>query len=521
MENDGISTREGGISGADEYEQTTHDSFRGPHINSHTNRSHNTDAGLDPSEEVTVAAYDSSDPPLRDFPADSSSFLTTLSQMEGASFASEDNSASALALALASAPASGNLNVGDGHEKELHEVEQHKLPQSCRICGNSSTGDSRAMVRFWSEGATATPDISLHVFCGKTASILNSKPHFEILLKAGLKNKHGIGPDVNFALARTRSAVAQGGEADKDPKRLDKEYYLVKEFEGHLSSIRSLQQKRETSITPQLAQMTGQPAPMPAHFFADISPVNPTFNKPTVHKASRNYAMHKYPYKYTQGGGPQVDWANANARDPLASALAFGRDEAHASAYRASDHAANGRVRCRCGGIYNPTKGAGSWKAHVKTKRHTLYESQSHTSSSLGPVGTMLYKDSNNILPIPLSDLNRNNSLGLRHIDEHQGNVAAAHTQSSEERGDYIVHASENQGNHANAQTLTNEDQGNYTAIMPYTSNGDENYTVARPHSDDEQGTYNNEHYLKGTSSIQEGRDVSSKQDEAAEKSRR
>jgi len=504
MENDGLSTREEEVSGADEFEPTSHDSFRDTHTsNSPTNRRHNSDEGLDPSEEeVTVAAYDSSDPPLRDFPP---AFLSTLSQMEGStSFASENNpaTASASASALTSASASGNLGDGVVHEKKLHEVEQHQLPQNCRICGKNSTGNSRAMVRFCSEDATATPDISLHVFCGKTASILNSQPHFEILLKAGLKNKHGIGPDVNFALARTRSALAQGGEADKDPKRLDKEYYLVKEFEGHLKSIRGLQQKREISIISQLGHMSGgQPAPpMPPHFFTDT-------NKPTVHKASRNYIMQKHAYKYSQGGGPKVDWANA--RNPLASALAFGRDEAqHTFAYRASDSAAKGRVRCRCGGMYNPTKGSGSWKTHEKTKRHTLWESQSHTS------------DSNNILPIPLSDLNRNSSLGLRHIDEHHGNFGVAHTQSSEHRGNYVVHASENQGNHSIAQTLTNEDQRNYTAVMPYANNGEGDYTVARPHIDDEQGACSDEHYHAGSSSIQDGRDVPSKQDEAADKAR-
>merc|ERR1712238_482469 len=49
---------------------------------------------------------------------------------------------------------------------------------------------------------------------------------------------HGIGPDINFALARTRSTVAQGGEAEKDLRRLEKEYYLVQEFEENLASLR-------------------------------------------------------------------------------------------------------------------------------------------------------------------------------------------------------------------------------------------------------------------------------------------
>lgn len=211
MENDDMSAREGEVAGSGESQQTTHDSFRGPQMNSHMDRRYIPNAGLAPTEETTASAYDSSGPTLRDFPA-ASSLLPTLSQIECNSFPSENNSASALE----------NSDISDLHEKESHDAEQQHVPQSCQICRKSSMENSRAMVRFLPNGVNAASDISLHVFCGKTASILNSQPHLEILLKAGLKNKHGIGPDVNFALARTRSAVAQGGEADKDPKRLDK-----------------------------------------------------------------------------------------------------------------------------------------------------------------------------------------------------------------------------------------------------------------------------------------------------------
>lgn len=90
----------------------------------------------------------------------------------------------------------------------------------CLICQRP---DDRPLLHFGGYN-----DIYLHVFCGKTASILPDVncPDLEILSKAGLKNKHGTGPDVNAALVRTRSAVA------------DKEYYLVREFEAVLEEIR-------------------------------------------------------------------------------------------------------------------------------------------------------------------------------------------------------------------------------------------------------------------------------------------
>lgn len=253
-----------------------------------------------------------------------------------------------------------------------------------------------------------------------------------------------------------------------------------------MRSIRSLQHKREPSIIPQMS-MTAQvsaplsaptPAHMPAHFFTDISKANSTSSKPRVHKASRNPIIPKNPHKYTQEEGPQVDWASVH--DPLTTATSsFGRDKADASAYRASD----GRVRCPCGGIYNPSKGAGSWKAHVKTKRHALW--------------------------------------GGRHVDEDQRNFALAHTHTSEVQGNYVLHTSENQGNYVIAQPHnTSEDQGNYTAAMSYNGNDQGNYAITQPHIYEEQGSCSSEHYLAGTTTMLEGRDISTKQEEAAEEAK-
>jgi hypothetical protein len=167
---------------------------------------------------------------------------------------------------------------------EAADAEQQRLDESmlrCRICGQGRI-EGRPILRFLPvphdvHAATAAPsvvsfpqDICLHIFCGKTASILPSvnQPELEILTKAGLKNKHGIGPEVNAALARTRCAVlAQEGAAgagaagttntnttgtsgtgtssttstsasSASNSSKEKQYYLVREFEAHLAAIR-------------------------------------------------------------------------------------------------------------------------------------------------------------------------------------------------------------------------------------------------------------------------------------------
>lgn len=123
-------------------------------------------------------------------------------------------------------------------------------PWVCRICGKL---DERPMVRF--RGVehdmsllaaapsvdTFSQDIALHVFCGKTASILPNvnRPDLEILTKAGLKNKHGIGPEVNAALARTRSSTVNSlQDQQSQQQQPPKQFYLVREFEAHLTAIR-------------------------------------------------------------------------------------------------------------------------------------------------------------------------------------------------------------------------------------------------------------------------------------------
>lgn len=161
---------------------------------------------------------------------------------------------------------------------EEADAEQQRLDQSllrCRVCGQGVT-EGRPLLRFLPMDpalaalttralpqnippvTTFADDVSLHVFCGKTASILPSvnQPDLEILTKAGLKNKHGIGAEVNAALARTRCAalVTQGSEettslvtstgagtpsSTSTDNKQGKQYFLVREFEAHLAAIRS------------------------------------------------------------------------------------------------------------------------------------------------------------------------------------------------------------------------------------------------------------------------------------------
>ncbi len=148
---------------------------------------------------------------------------------------------------------------------EEADAEQQRLDQSllrCRICGQGII-EGRPILRFLPMNpslatlttqalpptspsiATFPEDICLHIFCGKTASILPTvnQPDMEILTKAGLKNKHGIGAEVNAALARTRCAsivtLNKTEETPSSANKQEKQYFLVREFEAHLAAIRS------------------------------------------------------------------------------------------------------------------------------------------------------------------------------------------------------------------------------------------------------------------------------------------
>mmetsp|Transcript_1410 Transcript_1410/g.2031 ORF Transcript_1410/g.2031 Transcript_1410/m.2031 type:complete len:367 (+) Transcript_1410:34-1134(+) len=126
----------------------------------------------------------------------------------------------------------------------LYRLRSDAEPGVCLICNKSQKEEPRAMVRFLPNPPDATEDITVHVFCGKTVAILPAATeknedlaNYEIILKAGLKHKHGIGSKIDLAISRSRCALARGGEADNDSKRESKEYFLVQEFESHLKNI--------------------------------------------------------------------------------------------------------------------------------------------------------------------------------------------------------------------------------------------------------------------------------------------
>jgi len=333
-------------------------------------------------EDASISPYESPDLPnttIRDFSAGPSPYIPRCPQTESSGFGFDN---------IPTSSASGR--EGKARSRTVHKMPQQQMSQSCQICGKNSQEDPRAMVYF-APTASAPSAVYLHVFCGKTASILPQmpQPHFEIMLKAGLKNKHGIGPDVNFALARTRSALAQGGEADQDPKRLDKEYYLVKEFEGHLNSVRSFQHRKThvASMPPQMAV----PAPLhasvppsishtiPGHLFTDVSNKKPKARERGVHKVSQSYRKPSQRYhRYEQQRHySQQKWTETS--ENIANM---------ATQSRTSDlH--QGRVQCPCGGIYNENKAA-SCRAHLKTKRHIQWASCEPISNSLDSSHTHL-----------------------------------------------------------------------------------------------------------------------------------
>lgn len=225
----------------------------------------------------------------------------------------------------------------------------------CQLCHRDDE-DGRPLLRFLPVDYQQkfTEYICLHVFCGKTASIFGQSPHLEILTKAGLKNKHGLGPEVNSALARTRHAVIPG-----DPKQ----YYLVREFEAHLSDIRQSNQRsvgQEWDVNP------------PSHLRPPVPPDAALFE---FHDADDN---------------ANVDFIDSALQEPElvtngVEDLSFARG---AKRKRTVDTellpqvAPDGKHRCLCGGTYWPTdtpKGQASWRAHFATKRHQRWLDEGKT----------------------------------------------------------------------------------------------------------------------------------------------
>ena len=220
----------------------------------------------------------------------------------------------------------------------------------CQLC-HSDDQDGRPLLRFLPVDYQQkfTENICLHVFCGKTASIFGQSPHLEILTKPGLKNKHGLGPEVNSALARTRHAVIPG-----DPKQ----YYLVREFEAHLADIRQSNQQRTVGQDWDVHHP-------PSHLQPPIAPEVALFE---FHDADDNAANVDF-----IDTALQESVLVANAAEGLTFARGTKRQRTIDDTELLPQIAPDGKHRCLCGGTYWPTdtpKGQASWRAHLATKRH-------------------------------------------------------------------------------------------------------------------------------------------------------
>jgi hypothetical protein len=266
--------------------------------------------------------------------------------------------------ASAPAPSDSRTNTSNANRSTNNTANL-----KCRICGKCKEDDDRPMCHFLPAPVdehtqavapgvvTFDQEIVLHVFCGKTASILPSinQPDLEILSKAGIKNKHGIGPEVNGALARTRSCTATG-EGSKE-----KTFFIVKEFEAHLAAIRSAsigaaserfaveQPRYAYYVNPQIEAAYHASLPMHAHY----------------QNAMMDHGLDMYqavaaaaavPIKTTKGA-PHKAGHTYQKRDP----------------WEIPQDALEGKIRCGCGGTHLPTgtsRGDASWRSHVLTKRH-------------------------------------------------------------------------------------------------------------------------------------------------------
>jgi hypothetical protein len=207
-------------------------------------------------------------------------------------------------IAVAAEAAANAVEEADAAVQQAQQQQQlssslshHNFPV-CRICGqggsiisppnqqslSQSTTNHRPMLRFLPtiipcDVATTSSDVTdtfsedawLHIFCGKTAGFvfISNNPHhhttttgdthqqqqqnndnnnnarWEIMSKAGLKHKYGIGREVNAALNRTRFAMVPDSNAtaasmsgsNKKQSLATRQYYLVREFEANLIAV--------------------------------------------------------------------------------------------------------------------------------------------------------------------------------------------------------------------------------------------------------------------------------------------
>jgi hypothetical protein len=288
------------------------------------------------------------------------------------------------------------------------ESQEHLATRTCRICNKS---DGRTMIHFSPtvtdptvaqiapHVTTFSEDLALHVFCAKTASILPTvnMPQYEILSKAGIKNKHGIGNEVNTALARTRCAVTPG------PGGKDKQFYLVQEFEANLAGVRvatgTHHMYQMVSHAPEIAipahphHLYAQPPSTPnstatndglsehQHLYTNDSADAHSTDATTTYTAalpSPQQQQPQYYHHHQQQQSLKPSPVRASAGTTLRKASVGHYNTSDWTAYPPPEEeqmelTSDGKVKCPCGGTYLPRgtpKGASSWRSHVMTKRH-------------------------------------------------------------------------------------------------------------------------------------------------------
>lgn len=352
-------------------------------------------------------------------------------------------------IAFAAEAAAEAVEAADAASQQ-QQLEDALL--TCRICGRGNE-EGRPILRFLPvdhnvNAARAAPgvrsfmeDIGLHIFCGKTASILPSvnQPELEILTKAGLKNKHGIGAEVNAALARTRCAVLQTPEAK------EKQYYLVREFEAHLAAIRHThiqflsapaaegggngtgssqapqplahptqahpqppQQDIGTILHTIMDQQEQHPhhqqpynpyqhmqpplQPTPDYSIDPPPPSNSNSNtlKPTAYKASAGM-IHKPGSRGVRNNNNRnnnqeellIPHPSSSSSSPPLTTLTTNNHNHNHTATNTSMLTDEGKIQCDCGGTHWPTgtpRGAASFRSHISTKRHQKWAQDNDVS---------------------------------------------------------------------------------------------------------------------------------------------
>jgi len=316
------------------------------------------------------------------------------------------------AAATSDSPASPEQHQGEEKEEQHnnHPLEQQgeeggaegEGDPVCRIC---RVLDDRPLLRFhpsdWAPSVTPTcsQHIALHQFCGKTASILQDQPDLEILTKAGLKRKHGIGSEIQAALARTRSATADNNNV----------FYLVREFEAHLAAI-----KAPLMVPPPLPMVGSAATTAYGGYVITCTNDNTTADSPLAGPSDLHHSRHHQhgtdsPTAHNQHCDdsttttpPSV--SSPSSVDPILQSL-FPQSSAtsiHHSNYLPSSAAAAAmespplpgrkhqnnhkrhRVECPCGGSHLGTHtpaGVRSFRAHVASQRHQQWLLRDHPHS--------------------------------------------------------------------------------------------------------------------------------------------